>query len=512
MVHAEYDGIVISVTNDSVTVLYTNDVGERTYRFNPAEFTSASVIIRSVVTSEGKRVKAGDVLVTSNFIKDGLLAISKDELCCFIPTGYNYEDGVHACQTLGYDMTSYGVSKDERNLPSKNGGVVMNSNVNRFRYIKKNQVLYSFKHKVKSRIVDSLVKSEKVHGFIVDIRKEANPDNPKEETGYAVAVSTDIEQQGDKMANRHGNKGVTPELQPNEDMFYLANGEFIRICYNPAGVSSRMNIGQVLDGQIGLAMYVLHGHVRSDSRNGATEEDVNRLLSYAWHLANDDDPVAVNAMFPEYPEAFKRKRLEYIDQIRFWKGAFNEDGTAWVTDPKTGRKLEVPVVLCVNAIYKLIQEVAKKEHARGGYASSDYIEKLSAPTKGSSAGGGQRMGEMEMAALAAYGAANLIYEYQNYRGDNPVGRNNLTVNAIHQGPAYLLDEHTGIRRSTEYFRTDLDACGIHMEFTNGELPNNTKWENEERIVYTANALKGAKDVLVREDDQHTDDLVSKFEE
>ena len=306
--------------------------------------------------------------------------------------------------------------------------------------------------------------------------------------------------QGDKIANRHGNKGVTPELRSNTEMPMFKNGEFVDLCYNPAGVSSRMNIGQILECNLGLAGYILGVRMRSDSFNGASVEEIKMLLSYAWHLANEDDVDYVNKQFSELPIEFKEVCIKNLTWIRTWKGSFNEDGTAWMLNPRTGKYFETPVVVGINYIYKLVHEVTKKTHARGGFATEPYIEKTSAPTHGSSKLGGQRFGEMEIDALSAYGVSAFIQELMNGRGDNPVARNNLTVKAMHKGNNYMLDEKTGIRRSTEEFVNRMEALGVKIEFEE-ELPNNTKIENAKRITYTAKKLITTTNVGKRKDNQ-----------
>ena len=499
MIQAEYDGEIIDIVNGMITVYYykLNDV--QSYIFKQKEFSNTSVIIRKVEVEQGQHVKAGDVLVSSNYIKEGFLATGVNALVCYIPEGYNYEDGVFASNRLKHKLTSYGANYESEPIPR----VYMNTTVsiiNKFNYQKPNNVIYTTTHLTNSKFIKRAIKSRKLKGFMVDVTKEVDKYSKKDKETTAYAVSFDYVKQGDKIANRHGNKGVTPELRSNTEMPMFKNGEFVDLCYNPAGVSSRMNIGQILECNLGLAGYILGVRMRSDSFNGASVEEIKMLLSYAWHLANEDDVDYVNKQFSELPIEFKEVCIKNLTWIRTWKGSFNEDGTAWMLNPRTGKYFETPVVVGINYIYKLVHEVTKKTHARGGFATEPYIEKTSAPTHGSSKLGGQRFGEMEIDALSAYGVSAFIQELMNGRGDNPVARNNLTVKAMHKGNNYMLDEKTGIRRSTEEFVNRMEALGVKIEFEE-ELPNNTKIENAKRITYTAKKLITTTNVGKRKDNQ-----------
>lgn len=492
MVQAEYDGEVVDIVDGMVTMYYYELNDTKSYMFKQREFSNTSVIIRTIEVEQGQMVKAGDVLISSNYVKEGFLATGINALVCYVPEGYNYEDGVFASHRLKHKLTSYGANYESEIIPKVYMRTTVNA-IDKFKYQQKDNIIYKTTHLTKSKFITRVIKSKKLKGFMVDVTKDVDKYSKKDKATTAYAVSFDYIKQGDKIANRHGNKGVAPELRSNTEMPMFKNGEFVDLCYNPAGVSSRMNIGQILECNLGLAGYILGVRMRSDSFNGASIREIKMLLSYAWHLANDDDENIVNKMFPELPSEFKEVCMKNLIWIRAWKNSFNEDGTAWMLNPRTGKYFETPVVVGINYIYKLIHEVTKKMHARGGFVTEPYVEKTSAPTHGSAKLGGQRFGEMELDALAAYGASAFMQELMNGRGDNPVARNNLTVNAMHKGSNYLLDEKTGIRRSTEEFVNRMEALGVKIEFE-GELPNNTKIENEKRIAYTAKTLVMVRDV------------------
>lgn len=489
MIHAEHDGTVLNVYGNCVEVLYEGEEKTTVYDYKPCEITHGSVILRQLEVSSGQQVRAGDILVSSNFVKDGLLAMGRNVLVCYVPVGYNYEDGVFASDRLRHNLTTYTPEKETEMIPKAFASCTAYP-PNRFTYVAKDDVL--FRKLIRMRKTGDQIKktsrATKIHGFIMDVNQETDPYSQRSQF-VTSAVGLDYTDEGDKMANRHGNKGVTPALRSAEEMPSFVNGEFVDICYNPAGVASRMNVGQVLECNLGFAGYILNTKFRSDSFNGASTRDIQRILSFAWRLAHEDDPEKVIDDFPEFPVEWRRKRLEYLDWIKSWKGAFNEDGTAYLYNPKTGKMFETPVVVGINYIHKLVQEIQHKIHARSGYLREDYVRRSSAPTEGAAKGGGQRMGEMELAALAAYGASEYIQELMNERGDNPVKRCNLTSDAIfsgeERGNQLRLDEYYGVRRSTEEFVHIMEVLGIDIQF-DGELHVGN--ELDRRMVYSSEEI------------------------
>jgi len=463
-----------------------------------------------VEVSAGQRVRQGDVLVSSNFVKDGLLAMGRNVLVCYVPTGYNYEDGVYASDRLRHDLTSYTPEREEASIP-KECAMSMVRPPDKLHYKRVGSPLFQkvLQLKRSSAKVTDTVYSEKLSGFILGVNKETDPYS-RQSKFVASALALDYTFEGDKFANRHGNKGVTPALRPPKQMPMFLNGEFLDICYNPAGVSSRMNIGQILECNLGFAGYILCTRFRSDSFNGASVEEIKQLLKFAYRLANEDDAQAVIDAFPEFPLEWRMKRLEYIDWIRSWRGAFNEDGTAWLYNPKTGKMFETPVVVGVNYIHKLVQEVKHKFHARSGYLREDYLKRASAPTEGAANGGGQRMGEMEFAALAAYGASSYIQEVMNERGDNPVRRNNVTADAIYGGSAYSVSEEYSVRRSTEEFVSIMQALGVDV--TIDEIPTGVRLDG--RVVYAEEEISCITNTTYRENGKKKEDAgrIESFDE
>lgn len=495
MLMAEGEGTVVEASVGYIAILYDN--GEiKDYKYRAREFSREAVVIRTLECTVDQRVKAGDVLVSSNFVRGGYMATGRNAFVAFAPVGFNYEDGVYGANRMGINLMSYGCNIEKTPIPMSYGFTKV-SNVDKFRYAKKDRGMFKLSYIADSTPQHKTVRADHLKGFIIDCKAESDQIGSRESIVKTEAVSLDYLNQGDKIANRHGNKGVTPKIIDNNKMPLFKNGEFVDIVYNPAGVSSRMNIGQVLECHLGLVGHILDIYIRSDSFNGATIGNVAMLLQFTWDVANLPDLEAVLAK-PEYaeiPEGLKNKVRRDIEQIRIWKGCFNPDGTAWLINPRTGKYYETPVLVGVNYIYKLIHEVHKKVHARAGYCDEPYVEKLSAPPKGSSNRGGQRFGYMELDALLAYGAVHLMEEMLNERGDNPVARNNATVDRLHKVDTYKLNPDTAIRRSTEYFVSILEALGVHVDFE-GLLPNKVKEDFLEREVYKSKALIKAEDIFV----------------
>lgn len=489
MICAEYDGEVEDVTDGSILMYYPEVNIHRSYEYKISEYDNATVVIRRAVVELGDKVKAGDVLVESNFTKNGYLVTGINCLVAYVPEGYNYEDGIYGSMRLAERMVSYGAQSETVNVPRK-FNTPKTGVINKFKYKKKGSRLCDIAYNISGNKIVIPCYSKKLKGFLVNTKMLWDATGKDGVKGIRFdAVAFNPLNQGDKLANRHGNKGVTPRIIDNNDMPMFLNGEFADLAYNPMGVGSRMNIGQILECNLGLACMVLQIRSMSDSFNGAQERDIKLLLSYAWDLANCDDPdvVTTNPMYSELPEALHEHSVLNIDKIKNWAGAFNKDGTAKMFNPTTGRYFETPVLVGVNYVYKLVHEAAKKEHARAGLCTEPYVEKLSSPTKGASNSGGQRYGYMELDALAAYGANAIIHEVLNERGDNPVARNNMTVEYLHKYDDFKLNESTSMRRSTEYFVNIAEALGVHQDFE-GELPNNTKFNNEMRQVYKVHEL------------------------
>ena len=244
-------------------------------------------------------------------------------------------------------------------------------------------------------------------GIIVDVKIFTRENRDELSPGVNQMVRVYIAQKrkiqvGDKMAGRHGNKGVVSRVLPEEDMPFLADGTPLDICLNPLGVPSRMNIGQVLEVHLGLAAKALGWHVATPVFDGARQEDIDELLDKAAQV--EDGPL--------YDELGR-------PTIQFSKIGINRTGKLWVYDGRTGDRFDNPVTVGYMYYLKLHHLVDDKIHAR---STGPYSLVTQQPLGGKAQFGGQRFGEMEVWALEAYGASHVLQEILTVKSDDTIGR------------------------------------------------------------------------------------------
>ena len=244
-------------------------------------------------------------------------------------------------------------------------------------------------------------------GIIVDVKIFTRENRDELSPGVNQMVRVYIAQKrkiqvGDKMAGRHGNKGVVSRVLPEEDMPFLADGTPLDICLNPLGVPSRMNIGQVLEVHLGLAAKALGWHVATPVFDGARQEDIDEMLDKAAQV--EDGPL--------YDELGR-------PTIQFSKIGINRTGKLWVYDGRTGDRFDNPVTVGYMYYLKLHHLVDDKIHAR---STGPYSLVTQQPLGGKAQFGGQRFGEMEVWALEAYGASHVLQEILTVKSDDTIGR------------------------------------------------------------------------------------------
>lgn len=489
--------VVYRHPNERVLGTEENDCIMR-YSFNQVEYSYKSVIERKVEVSVGQLVKKGDVIVSSNFGKEGIYAPGKNAFVGVVPIGYNYEDGLLFADRLAKGLMSYGHTNDtfvvKRTVYPKNTRTLGYIDSNATRIIKWEDG---------SRRSEEYATSEKLRGYVVRVKiveKDNRAQKQKITKNYRVdSIYLNVLDPGDKGCNRHGNKGVVPKKVKNSEMIYLLNGEHLDICYNPAGIASRMNLGQLKEMHIGLACYVLGIRVCVQSFNEMDWGESVKLLHYAWYCANYGVKKA-NAMneFAMYPAAMK-KDVELNElKIMHWKDAFTMDGRAMAMNPKTGKMLRRPIVVGINSVTKLIQEVEDKVHARGCLASgARYESKGGRPTHGAKRGGGQTFGPMELNGLMSYSVPNYIHELMHERGDNPYARQLYTMDMMGTSDTMIENDlnfmyENQTRRSFEKFSAKMKALGVKLEIIDPEhgiRATDTK-DEDNKFLYTNSAVLG----------------------
>ncbi|MGN1479518.1 MAG: DNA-directed RNA polymerase subunit beta, partial [Acutalibacteraceae bacterium] len=313
------------------------------------------------------------------------------------------------------------------------------------------------------------------YGIVVNVEVFTKENSDELSPGVNKVVRCYIAQKrklsvGDKMAGRHGNKGVVSRILPQEDMPFLEDGTPLDIVLNPLGVPSRMNIGQVLEVHLGFAARHLGWRVMTPVFDGAHEEDIQYLLTKASYYKHGDD--FIKGLVDEYEksktdagEGFELSELnEYVAQrasdekyADVIKDAIEaKDGKSTLIDGRTGRKFDNKVTVGVMYFLKLHHLVDDKIHAR---STGPYSLVTQQPLGGKAQFGGQRFGEMEVWALEAYGAAYTLQEILTVKSDDVVGRVK-TYEAIVKGNNV---PQPGIPESFKVLVKELQSLGLDVK-------------------------------------------------
>ena len=301
------------------------------------------------------------------------------------------------------------------------------------------------------------------YGIIVDAKVFTRENGDELSPGVNQAVRIYIAQKrkisvGDKMAGRHGNKGVVSRVLPVEDMPFLPNGRPLDIVLNPLGVPSRMNIGQVLEIHLSLAAKALGFNIATPVFDGANEVDIQDTLELANDYVNTED-------FEEFREKYKDilapDVMQYLDENKahraLWKGVpISRDGKVRLRDGRTGEYFDSPVTIGHMHYLKLHHLVDDKIHAR---STGPYSLVTQQPLGGKAQFGGQRFGEMEVWALEAYGASYTLQEILTVKSDDVVGRVK-TYEAIIKGDNI---PEPGIPESFKVLLKELQSLGLDVK-------------------------------------------------
>ena len=305
------------------------------------------------------------------------------------------------------------------------------------------------------------------YGIVVDAKVFTRENGDELSPGVNQAVRIYIAQKrkisvGDKMAGRHGNKGVVSRVLPVEDMPFLPNGRPLDIVLNPLGVPSRMNIGQVLEIHLSLAAKALGFSIATPVFDGANEEDIMDTLD----LAND----YVNLSWEKFEAKHKKELLPEVmdflsknrDHRELWKGVpISRDGKVRLRDGRTGEYFDSPVTIGHMHYLKLHHLVDDKIHAR---STGPYSLVTQQPLGGKAQFGGQRFGEMEVWALEAYGASYTLQEILTVKSDDVVGRVK-TYEAIIKGDNI---PEPGIPESFKVLLKELQSLGLDVKVLKGD--------------------------------------------
>ena len=363
------------------------------------------------------------------------------------------------------------------------------------------------------------------YGIVVDAKVFTRDNGDELSPGVNQAVRIYIAQKrkisvGDKMAGRHGNKGVVSRVLPVEDMPYLPNGRPLDIVLNPLGVPSRMNIGQVLEIHLSLAAKALGFNVATPVFDSAKEDDIADTLK----LAND----YVNLEWEEFEEKHKENVLpevmEYLYENRahreVWKGVeISSDGKVKLRDGRTGEYFDSPVTIGHMHYLKLHHLVDDKIHAR---STGPYSLVTQQPLGGKAQFGGQRFGEMEVWALEAYGAAYTLQEILTVKSDDVVGRvktyeaiikgDNIPEPGVPESFKVLLKELQSLGLDVRVLRDDQTEVEIMETIDYGENDYRYEIEGDSRNYDYEKDSFGSMGYQKQEFDEDSGELVSSDEE
>ncbi len=473
---ANNDGVVERATAEEI-VIKNKDKSLETYKLTKfARSNQGTCINQRPIVSKGDKIEAGQVIADGASTAGGELALGKNPLIGFMTwEGYNYEDAVLISERLvqedvytsihieEYESeardTKLGPEEITREVPGvgddalkdldergiiRIGAEVRSGDILVGKVTPKGETDLTpeerllraiFGEKAREVRNTSLELPHGEFGIVVDTKVFKRENGDELPAGVNETVRVYIAQKrkiqvGDKMAGRHGNKGVVSRVLPVEDMPFLPNGRPLDIVLNPLGVPSRMNIGQVLETHLSLASKILGFNVSSPIFNGAKEYEIQDLLE----VAND----YVNGEWEDFKKKYKDilepEVFEYLgnhlEERADWKGVpISRDGKVQLRDGRTGEEFDSPVTIGFMHYLKLHHLVDDKIHAR---STGKYSMVTQQPLGGKAQFGGQRFGEMEVWALEAYGASHVLQEILTVKSDDIQGRDK-TCEAIMKG-------------------------------------------------------------------------------
>ena len=517
---SEEDGVVERSTSKEIVIRH-NDGTKKSYKLTKfLRSNQSNCYNQRPIVVKGEQVKAGQVIADGPSTSNGEMALGKNPLIGFMTwEGYNYEDAVLLSERLVQDDvytsihieeyeaeardTKLGPEEITRDIPGvgdealkdlddrgiiRIGAEVRAGDILVGKVTPKGETELTAEERLlraifgeKAREVrdTSLKVPHGEYGIVVDAKVFTRENGDELSPGVNQAVRIYIAQKrkisvGDKMAGRHGNKGVVSRVLPVEDMPFLPNGRPLDIVLNPLGVPSRMNIGQVLEIHLSLAAKALGFNISTPVFDGADENDIMDTLD----LANDYVNLEWDEFEKKYKEDLLPEVLEYLSENRehrkLWKGVpLSRDGKVRLRDGRTGEYFDSPVTIGHMHYLKLHHLVDDKIHAR---STGPYSLVTQQPLGGKAQFGGQRFGEMEVWALEAYGASYTLQEILTVKSDDVIGRVK-TYEAIIKGENI---PEPGIPESFKVLLKELQSLGLDVRVLKDD---NTEVEIMETIDY-----------------------------
>ena len=526
---AEGDGTVASVDAENVRVMY--DDGEiKDYEVIKFLRSNQGTCINQIpVVERGERVTKGTVLVDGPATCNGEIALGKNALIGFMTwEGYNYEDAVLISEKIvredvytsihinEYDIeardTKLGPEEITRDIPNVGDDMLKDLDEDGIIHIgaevRAGDILVGkvtpkgeteltaeerllraiFGEKAREVRDTSLRVPHGESGIVVDVKVFTREDSRNElQPGVNKVVRCYLAQKrkisvGDKMAGRHGNKGVVSRILPVEDMPFLPDGTPLDIVLNPLGVPSRMNIGQVLEVHLGYAAKALGWKIQTPVFDGAHESDI--FEAFDQMMKKDD-----------YPPREEVTGIDFGECVR--QNGISMEGKTLLKDGRTGEYFDNPVTVGYMYYLKLHHLVDDKIHAR---STGPYSLVTQQPLGGKAQFGGQRFGEMEVWALEAYGAAYTLMEILTVKSDDVVGRvktyeaivkgQNIPAPGIPESFKVLIKELQSLSLDVRVLNYDGEEIDLKQHFDeDDDLPVDNS-EFEEKNVMTSTSMEG----------------------
>ena len=529
------------------------------------------------IVFKGDRVEKGEVIADGPSTSNGEIGLGKNPLIGFMTwEGYNYEDAVLLSERLVQDDvytsihieeyeaeardTKLGPEEITRDIPGVGDDALKNLDergiIRVGAEVRAGDILVGkvtpkgeteltaeerllraiFGEKAREVRDTSLKVPHGEYGIVVDAKVFTRENGDEMSPGVNQSVRIYIAQKrkisvGDKMAGRHGNKGVVSRVLPVEDMPFLPNGRPLDIVLNPLGVPSRMNIGQVLEIHLSLAAKALGFNIATPVFDGANEIDIMDTLD----LANDYVNLSWEEFEAKHKEELLPEVLQYLSDNRehrkLWKGVpLSRDGKVRLRDGRTGEYFDSPVTIGHMHYLKLHHLVDDKIHAR---STGPYSLVTQQPLGGKAQFGGQRFGEMEVWALEAYGASYTLQEILTVKSDDVIGRvktyeaiikgENIPEPGIPESFKVLLKELQSLGLDVRVLRDDNTEVEIMETSDMGEtdfrslIEGDRRYRNDDdedfgKHGYSKQEFQGEELVDVEEEPESDDDFDMNFEE
>jgi DNA-directed RNA polymerase subunit beta len=537
MILAEEDGTITEVDGNAITVQYKN-MGRVVYRLLKFERSNQDTCInQKPIVAQGQTIKKGEILAHGPSTDNGELALGKNLVVAFMPwEGYNFEDAIILSERLVKDdvLTSIHIKEHEidardtklgpeeitRDIPNLSdeiladldergiirvGAEVSAGDVLVGKVTPKGETELTpeerllraiFGEKAREVRDTSLKVPHGEKGKVIDVKVFSRDDGHELPPGVNQLVRVYVAQKrkisvGDKLAGRHGNKGVISRILPIEDMPFMADGTSVDIILNPLGVPSRMNVGQVLEAHLGYAArygWTIDGETIGQEPIRGTEKKTRPVTPPATLVAT---PVFDGAHWDELEGAGKHPTIKKIFQnlhpeatdARYGDNGrmMQDDGKITLFNGRTGEKYDNPITVGVVYILKLAHLVDDKIHAR---STGPYSMITQQPLGGKAQFGGQRFGEMEVWALEAYGAAYCLQELLTIKSDDVLGRVKV-YEAIVKGENI---PEPGIPESFKVLIKEMQALCLNVEVLNTSGAEIEMRELDEDIFRTAEEL------------------------